>query len=409
MLYLLYLYAMSSVALNFRTSKINKDGQHPLYIRIIKNRKTQFISLGIHLKPEEWDEKKNKVKSKHPNSARLNSYIAQKLSEALDISFAMHSKDINTTSSKIKEKLKGKSAGSFTDFFEKHSDWLLANDKISTYLKTKANISKLNQFTNNRKLQFEDIDVEFLKSYELFLSNKLGNSINTIHSSIKIIRKLFNDASREGIIEFSTNPFLRFKIKTEKTTKIYLTEEEIERFEMLELTKGSRLELHRDVFLFACFAAGMRVSDLLQLRWKDFSGTNLNIITQKTREHISVKIPDKALIIIEKYRGSRQPSDLIFPIMKLREDSSTLELYRAISASTAYINKDLKELAKLAKIEAHISMHTSRHTWATRALQKGMRLEYVSKLMGHASIKTTQIYAKIVNSELDKAMEVFND
>lgn len=396
-----YLYNMSSVALNFRTSKTNKEGKHPLYIRIIKNRKAQFISLGIHLRLEEWDQKKNKVKGKHPNSARLNSYIAQKLSEAEDVSLAMHSKDINTTSAKIKEKLKGKTSGSFSDFFAKHTEWLLSNDKISTHLKAKANISKLNQFTKNRKLQFEDIDVDFLKRYEFFLSNDLDNSINTIHSSLKIIRKLFNDASREGIVEIASNPFLRYKLKTEKTTKEYLSEEEIIKLEELELKPGSHEEVHRDIFLFACFAAGIRVSDLLQLRWRDFNGANLNIVTQKTKEHISVKLPTKALLIIDKYQSSRQPSDLIFPIMRLRQESSALELHRAISSATAYINKDLKELGKLAKIDTHISMHTSRHTWATRALRKGMRIEHVSKLMGHASIKTTQVYAKIVNSELD--------
>ncbi len=55
-----------------------------------------------------------------------------------------------------------------------------------------------------------------------------------------------------------------------------------------------------------------------------------------------------------------------------------------------------------------MNFHSSRHTWATRAVRKGMRIEYVSRLMGHASIKTTQIYAKIVAEELDKAMDVFD-
>lgn len=78
------------------------------------------------------------------------------------------------------------------------------------------------------------------------------------------------------------------------------------------------------------------------------------------------------------------------------------------SAANAYVNKDLSKIAKMAEIEKHIHFHTSRHTFATRALRKGMRIEYVSKLLGHANIKTTQIYAKIVNEELDKAMEIFN-
>ncbi len=73
-----------------------------------------------------------------------------------------------------------------------------------------------------------------------------------------------------------------------------------------------------------------------------------------------------------------------------------------------FANKNLKFIALKAGIEKNISFHSSRHGWAIRALQKGMRIEYVSKLMGHTNLKTTQIYAKIVNEELDKAMNVFN-
>ncbi len=74
-----------------------------------------------------------------------------------------------------------------------------------------------------------------------------------------------------------------------------------------------------------------------------------------------------------------------------------------------YANKDLKFIAEKVGIEKNISFHTSRHTWATRALRKGMRIEYVSRLMGHSSIKTTQVYAKIVNEDLDRAMDVFDE
>jgi len=401
---------MSSTKIIFRTIKANKEGKFPLYIRIIKNRKTQFISLGLHLLPEEWDEKKNRVKSRHPNSARVNSYISQKLAEAEDMALKLQSKDVNTSSLKIKEKIKGKVSGSFSQYFEQYKNQLLFNEKIGTYIKVKSGISKLNQFTKDRDLQFEDIDFDFLKRYDSFLVNTLNNTINTVHGTLKIIRKLYNDAVREGIIELEQNPFLRYKLVTEKTNKVYLTESEIAEIEKLDFIPGSSMDQHKDLFLFACVAGGLRVSDLLQLKWKDFNGTHLALIIHKTSEQISVPLPNKALAIIEKYKkGDMREDDYIFPILKLGPKYNALQLNSAISSANAYLNKDLKEIAKKAKITKHISMHTSRHTWATRALRKGMRIEYVSKLMGHASIKTTQVYAKIVNTELDKAMEVFND
>ncbi len=89
--------------------------------------------------------------------------------------------------------------------------------------------------------------------------------------------------------------------------------------------------------------------------------------------------------------------------------SDPVLLFKAISSNTAYTNKNLKMIADKAEINKNISFHSSRHTWATRALRKGMRIEYVSKLMGHSTIKTTQVYTKIVNSELDNAMNVFDE
>ena len=147
------------------------------------------------------------------------------------------------------------------------------------------------------------------------------------------------------------------------------------------------------------------------LKWKDFDGEKPTVKTQKTGTEVYIKLPVKALEIINKYKIVASFSGgFIFPIM-CKYKNIEMEKYRlqAISSATAYINKDLRKIADLACIDKHIHFHTSRHTWATRALRKGMRIEYVCKLMGHASIKTTQVYAKIVNEELDKAMDVFNE
>ena len=97
----------------------------------------------------------------------------------------------------------------------------------------------------------------------------------------------------------------------------------------------------------------------------------------------------------------------MLPLDLKLDDPQAVDLQ--ISRATAHINNSLKAIKKLTNISKHISFHISRHTWATRALKKGISIDKVSKLMGHAAIRETQIYAKIVNSELDKAMDAFND
>jgi len=103
------------------------------------------------------------------------------------------------------------------------------------------------------------------------------------------------------------------------------------------------------------------------------------------------------------------PESFIFPFLKIRpNEKDKIAIFNAVSSATAYTNKSLRTIGKLAAIKKNISFPTARHSWAVRALQKGMRIEYVSKLMGHSSVKHTEIYAKVLNEELDKAMHVFD-
>lgn len=401
---------MATVKLLLKLNKVNKDGESPLYIRITKDRQSKFISLGITLHPDQWDEKNKQVK-KHPNSVRLNNLIAQKVADAHGVSLEMETKNKFVSSKVIKNKVMGKNLLTFSDYANDYLNRVYQEKRMGTHDKVKAVLSKLNTYTNYATLNFGDIDVQFLKKYESYLKNDLGNGINTVHSNLKIFRKLFNDAVREEIIDFQNNPFNKYKLKTEKVKMEYLTEDELKLFEDIILDNGSMLDHHRNAYVFSCYAGGIRISDILQLKWKDFDGTNITIEMYKTKEMVSVKLPNKALEIISKYKTNspNESENFIFPFLDSNREYDEEQLYKAISSRTAYANKDLGKIVKKAGLGKEISYHSSRHTWATRALRKGMRIEYVSKLLGHASIKTTQIYAKIVNAELDKAMDVFND
>ncbi len=144
----------------------------------------------------------------------------------------------------------------------------LAAKKIGTYDKNRSIISKLKKYAQDEPLVFEDITSMFLLDYENYLRTTLGNCTNTIHKDMKFIRKLFNDAYRRDLIELNVNPFLKYKMKTEKTQRTYLTESELESIQKLSFKSGTRLSLHKDMFVFACYAGGIRVSDVLQLNGK---------------------------------------------------------------------------------------------------------------------------------------------
>jgi integrase len=222
---------------------------------------------------------------------------------------------------------------------------------------------------------------------------------------------LFNKAVIEDVIQPQSNPFLKYKLKRDNVEKTFLTEEELKSFEKVETKVGSKMRMHQDMFIFACYAGGVRISDLLKLKWENFDGESIQFFIQKTRNHLSIKLPNSALEIINKFKPSNdeKAAGYIFPILKSEDDLSNPDiLLQKISSATAHANKNLKLIAKSADIEKNISFHTSRHTWATRALSKGMAVTHVSKLMGHSNLQVTMGYAKIVSKELDDAMEVFN-
>jgi integrase len=402
---------MSTVKVIRKHEKANKKDEAPLYLRIIKDRKPKYISLGIRITLSQWDEEKQRVKKNHPNSQRVNKFIAVKVADAEGIALDMETDSKYVQPNKIKEAILGRSSESFIKYADRYLSELENKNKLGTHDKAKAVIAKLKTYLGNNDLLFDNITVNWLKNYEVYLRTELGNSTNTIHSNLKVIRRLINEAISEDIIPFEKNPFLKYKLKWEQTQKEFLTEEELQLIENLSLKPGSMKDHHRNIFIFAAYTGGLRISDILQLKWSDFNGCNLLVNTQKTNSVISIKLPVKSLEILKKYRTDEsQPEDYIFPFFKKDIDLTDKKtLFNAISSQTSYANSDLKDIASDAGINKNIHFHVSRHTWATRALKKGMRIEYVSKLMGHSSIKTTQVYAKIINEELDKAMEIFNE
>jgi integrase/recombinase XerD len=406
---------MSSVTIVLRKDKLNKKKLAPIHFRIINNRKISYIATGYFVQESEWDDTNKKIKSigKGPDHketiARMNASISKRYSDIQNEVIGLDSSKRKVSSRHVKEIVFGKKPHDFYSFALSIIDGYKIDNKPGTYSRTQSIIAKLKEYAPS--LSFHDITPKFLNEYEHHLKTEKGNSINTIHANFKFIRLVFNKAFELDITDHNLNPFLKYKMKTEKTQRDYLTEEELELFSKVMTDDGTRMDLHKDMFIFSAYVGGLRISDILQLQWKHFDGTNINFTIKKTNTQLSIKIPNKGMEILDKYKkNSSSQNDYVFNMLPANTFQLTAEdIDNAISSATAYVNKNLKLIAAEAGIEKNISFHIARHTWATRALRKGISIDKVSKLMGHSAIKETQVYAKIVNSELDKAMDVFND
>jgi len=401
---------MATVKIVHRISKINSRGEAPLCIRITQNRRTNFIFTNYRIRPEHWDRENSRVRKSHPNSGRLNAYLSKVLSDTQNNALELETKSEVVLSDQIKEKGVYKPTLSFFKFAESHLEDLRRSNKVATYRKIKAIIGKVKAYAGKNDLLFEQITNGWLREYEQHLRTEYENRPNTINSNFRSIKAIINLAISRELIPEALNPFRRFKLTTEKVSKDFLTEEELKLIELAPLKAGSMKDIHRDMYLFSANCGGFRISDLLLMKWKNYTGERMIMQTKKTGSSVSVLVRPKAKQILEKYRNYESEADhFIFPILKNNIDySATIFLYNSISAATSFANDDMKEIAEMVGIEKRVSMHTARHTFATIALMKGIPLHYVSKILGHGNVTTTQIYTKIIDIEIDKAMEVFD-
>ena len=168
----------------------------------------------------------------------------------------------------------------------------------------------------------------------------------------------------------------------------------------------------KDMFIFSVFAGGLRFGDMLELKWKNYDKKNGRItkIIRKTNRQHSVRIGQKAVEILEKYQQKEQKQeDIIFPFANIDKTYFTDKEHRNLitGRAIALSNMYLRKMGKRLELPFNLSFHISRHTFATRALNNGMRIEHVSKLMDHSDIGITQVYAKIISSELDNAVDKY--
>ena len=166
------------------------------------------------------------------------------------------------------------------------------------------------------------------------------------------------------------------------------------------------------MFIFACYAGGLRFFDVFELQWKHYNAKEqrLNKIIHKSKRNHQFRLPKQAIKIIEKYRTPKtKKSDYVFKLLENDRQYTDEELFNFKNLRGAYINRYLRKIGKKLEFPFNLTFHIARHTFATLALKLGMRIEYVSKILDHSDIQITQVYAKIINDELDKAMDnVFN-
>ena len=388
--------------------KKNKDGLMPLAIRITKDRKTSFIHVANVLE-KDWDAEIQRVKKSHSNSARLNNLILKKLSEANDKALEMEAQTSAVSSRAVKQKIKPSAGSTFFPQAEVYLSNLKKTGKYNQYTSNKPCVKHFREFLLGADIAFSDITIALLNRYKVYLKNVQKISEITIVNHLVVIRSVFSQAIKEEVADQKHYPFGRGKIrlKAPATLKIGLSPEEVKLLEDVELKKGSLADHARNLWLFSFYFAGMRVSDVLRMKWSDFQNDRLYYSMGKNAKGGSLKVPQKVAMILSRYEDKKiAPDGLIFPDLKtLPNLNDTFAVQKRISGSVSRINGALKEtVAPEAKIGKKLTMHIARHTFGNISGDK-IPIQMLQKLYRHSSITTTIGYqANFIHKDADEAL-----
>lgn len=360
------------------------DGNKSIYLDIYQNGKRRYDFLRLYLVPERT------AADKIQNAQTMRAANAIKSHRIIEL------------------------ANGAADLDTQKGGCLLFVDWLANYPRTQAQSSKacrtndkalagvLQAFPTGATARLTDIDKEFCRRFIRFLlleytNPKNGHKLAVISAYIYYTRFVcaLNTAVRHGLIKRNPCSDLSAaeKIHTPDAQRCYLTREELQRFAAVPITDAAAAAT-KQAFLFSCFC-GLRISDIERLQWGDITESGgqmrIEIRMQKTREMLYIPLSKQAREYLPE-RAAASDTDKVFSM-----------------CGRGAISRHVKAIAAAAGISKDVTFHTARHTFATLLLTQGADIYTTSKLLGHADISTTQIYAKIVDAKKQEAVQLLDN
>jgi site-specific recombinase XerD len=385
-----------------KKAKIDSTGKAPIYCRITVDGQRSELSIKRNIEPERWNTEKGYVRGTTEEVRTINNYIDGVRNKLYQHHREIVDKNFIFTADVLKNIYLGygENRKTILEVFQYHNDRIKSQIgkgySVATHKKFIYTLNHLTAFIKTKykrsDLFLHELNSEFVEDFDYYIRVTKECNNNTTVKYVKLFKKIINLALAHGWIE--KNPFLNYKQKSKQVDREYLSDRELKAVEEKEF-KILRLQQVKDVFIFCCYT-GLAYVDVAKLTKEDIIlGIDGNKwIKQnrtKTATRSSIPLLPAAEAILEKYANN----PYCVANCKLLPVSSNQKM-----------NAYLKEIADLCGITKNCTMHLARHTFATTVtLTNGVPLESVSRMLGHRSIPTTQIYAKVIDRRLSDDME----
>lgn len=434
--------SMKYISIILYKSTTLKSGEHPIVLRITKDRVRKFISLNLSATPDQWNEEFSQFKKDkrvNPDYEKNNAFINSQFLKAKDVVDEFDRNKIDWTLNQFEESFLNRAKkGKVKPFFENHIQVLKNTGHIGNGKNYERALLILEIFDKkfNKRL-FSEIDTKYVRDFDAFLQtpreavhkNKNGTTRivqrkgccgNTRKGYMKQLRSILNLAIEAKEASRSTYPFGKggFEVAKleEETEKRYLPTDYLAKVKA-DIQLKEPVQFARLVFLFSYYCYGMSFVDMAHLTPDNIkrleNGQYIVYKRQKTQyskksKSISIKLTDELQTIINELCSIQPPiGNYLLPIVS-RKDYTGEKLYKHIHNRLLTINNNLEEMAKVLGIgDINLTSYVSRHTMAMTLQNNGIKRELISQIMDHKDMKTTNTYLdSFANVEIDEAAKV---
>ena len=393
--------ARMSILFFGKKTKNDSDKLLSIYLRVTINGERFEISTQRYVEPSKWSTCSGKVKGNSEEAQSINQYLDSLKQKVYDYqkNIAMEGKDFTKEMLRLKWYGIEQRTHTLVEIFKQHNDQLKSligmDNSKATYTKYTTTLDHTVSFLQwkfkRSDIEISSINYNFITDFEFWLKSIQSCNHNTTIKYISNLRKIINVCLKNGWLV--KDPFIGFKMTKKEVIREFLTEEELQTLISKDI-QNARIRQVRDIFIFSCFT-GLAYIDAKRLKRseivKGIDGERW-IYTKRKKTDSPTRIPLLPVVqeIMEVYGDHPQclNEDCLLPI-----------------PSNAKLNAYLKEVADICGINKYLTFHTARHTFATTVtLNNGVPIESVSKMLGHKSIKITQIYAKILDKKVSEDM-----
>lgn len=377
-------------------------GKLPIYLRITVNGQRFELATKRYCDPEKWNTASGRQNGTKEEARLLNNYLETMQTKVFEVRRQLIESNIEITAETVKAKLSG--AGDKPTFilevFQAHNDQLekligidYARGTLKRYETCLSHTRNFIQWKYKADdLDISKLDYDFISDYEFWFKTIRKCDHNTSMKYLANFKKIVLICVKKGWL--ARDPFHAYKMSKREVNRQALTQSELTRISEKEFGT-ERLDQVRDIFVFCCYT-GLAYVDVYKLKRSEvvegFDGGDwITIKRQKTDSASRIPLLPPAFEIIKKYEDHPQVAaqDRLLPVL-----------------SNQKMNSYLKEIADVCSIDKAITFHLARHTFATTVtLSNGVPIESVSKMLGHSNIRTTQIYAKVVDKKISEDMK----